>query len=186
MGTRRAVSSLLVSLPQAEIVRIAESLESEVKIRHSALETHLPLTWDMIGEMHRAGITIGSHTRNHAVLINETFEKILDETQGSREELERRLGTPIRHIAYPDGQFNTDVLEAAAMNYRFGYTTCRHRDPLYPLLTIPRLQLWENACLDSRGGFSPAILKCLARGRWPMSCHRDHRVRRRFREASGI
>jgi len=40
--------------------------------------------------------------------------------------------------------------------FQFAYTTCRHRLPTYPHLTIPRKLLWENSCMDSLGRFSPA------------------------------
>jgi peptidoglycan/xylan/chitin deacetylase (PgdA/CDA1 family) len=172
-----AVSSLLGSLPQAEIRRLIETLEIEIEIEPQALKTHRAVTWEMIAAMHRAGVTIGSHTKTHAELINETPQKILDEIQGSRNELERRLGTKVTHIAYPDGQFNAAVVQAADLcGYRFGYTSCRHRDSRRPLLTIPRILLWENSSIDARGVFSPSILKCLVRGLFPFTdnCLRNH------------
>lgn len=71
------------------------------------------------------------------------------------------MGIEVKHIAYPDGHFNSAVIDAvAASGYRFGYTTCSHRDSRYPLLTVPRTILWENACMDFTGSFSPAILSC--------------------------
>jgi peptidoglycan/xylan/chitin deacetylase (PgdA/CDA1 family) len=173
-----AVSSLLGSLPQDEIHRLIETLETKIEIAPEALNAHRTLTWEMIVAMHRAGVTVGSHTKTHVELTNEKPQTILDEIQGSRNELERRLRTEVTHIAYPDGQFNAAVVEAAAScGYRFGYTSCRHRDARHPLLTIPRILLWENSCLDARGDFSPAIFKCLVRGLFPFTdnCLRDHR-----------
>jgi hypothetical protein len=79
--------------------------------------------------------------------------------------LEARLKTPIEHLAYPDGRFDSGtVIATAAAGYRFAYTTCRHRDPAFPLLTLPRRVLWEHASVDARGGFSAAVLDCLVRG----------------------
>jgi hypothetical protein len=67
----------------------------------------------------------------------------------------------VQHFAYPSGIFNTAAVDAvAAAGYRFGYTTCTHRDARFPLLTVPRTLLWENSCLDSHGVFSGSILSC--------------------------
>ncbi|MGH7769529.1 MAG: polysaccharide deacetylase family protein [Candidatus Binatia bacterium] len=172
-----AVSALLGSLPRSAVSRLIEELEDEIELDPEALETHRALTWEMIAEMHRSGVTIGSHTKTHVELINESRQTIIDEIDGSRKELEHRLGAPVAHIAYPDGQFNPAVVEAADLSgYRFGYTTCRHRHRRHPLLTIPRVILWENSCIDARGNFSPAIFNCLARGVFPFTyqCLRDH------------
>jgi len=51
----------------------------------------------------------------------------------------------------------------AGAGYRFGYTTCTHRDAAFPMLTVPRTLLWENSCLDSNGVFSGSILNCQIR-----------------------
>ena len=80
---------------------------------------------------------------------------------GSREELELKLGTGVRHFAYPSGLFDTAAVEAvAAAGYRFGYTTCTHHDAAFPLLTVSRTPLWEDACRDFHGLFSESILNC--------------------------
>jgi hypothetical protein len=102
--------------------------------------------------------------------------KVLEELTDSRQELEKRLEIPIRHIAYPDGRFDAKTLNAAAASgYRFGYTICQHRDPHYPLLTIPRRVLWENSCMDQHERFSPAIMSCHASGIFKVNhCGQDH------------
>jgi peptidoglycan/xylan/chitin deacetylase (PgdA/CDA1 family) len=130
-----------------------------------SLKTHRALTWQEIRKMHRGGVIIGSHTRTHAVLPNESAEKIFAEVEGSRSELARALGSPIDHFAYPDGRFNPLTIKVlAASGYRFGYTTGWGEDPGHPLLTIPRRVLWERSCTDPLDRFSPALLDCLING----------------------
>ncbi|HEY1373671.1 MAG TPA: polysaccharide deacetylase family protein [Candidatus Binatia bacterium] len=161
----KTVNSLLAMLPRAEIERLIALLESETDFVPLPLETHRSVTWEMIDEMHRAGVVIGSHTRTHAVLPNESPEKVLEEIEGSRIELERRLQTSVRHFAYPDGRFNQSTINAvAASGYRYAYTTSRSRQSGYRLFTIPRRVLWENSCTDPVGRFSPALLDCLIHG----------------------
>jgi peptidoglycan/xylan/chitin deacetylase (PgdA/CDA1 family) len=172
-----AMRVLFTALPQAELYRVIEALEDQVEIDESALKELHACSWDMLAEMHRAGVTIGSHTRTHALLTNERRHKVLDETAGSRQVLESKLGVTIKHFAYPNGSFNAAAVGAVSVSgYRLAYTTCRHRDPTYPLLTIPRKLLWENSCLDALGRFSSPIMSCQAHGVFGFvaKCRQDH------------
>lgn len=172
------MTALLTTLPQHDLQRIIDVLEDKVEIHASLLQEFTPLTWEMLGEMRQGGVTVGSHTKTHIVLTNEPPDRIEAELKVSRQELERRLGLPVRHFAYPDGKFNMAAVSAvAAAGYHYGYTTCRHRDPVYPLLTIPRILLWENASLDTLGGFSSAIMSSLVNHLFDFAapCRQDHR-----------
>ena len=152
---------LLEGLPQAAVQRALALLESEVELSEDTLEPFHSLTWEMLATIRQAGFTVGSHTRTHVLMTNESDHTLTDEAAGSREELEARLGIPIQHFAYPSGLFNTaSVAAVAAAGYRYAYTTCTHRDVRHPMLTVPRNLLWENSCQDFRGLFSPSMLSC--------------------------
>ncbi|MEY4641116.1 MAG: hypothetical protein RLZZ227_1110 [Pseudomonadota bacterium] len=152
-------------LPNAQTTRLAELLRNNVSPPSDTLHEFHSVSWEMLQHMVKHGVTVGSHTKSHKLLVNETFPTILDEIKGSRIELEQRLGKKIRHFAYPDGRFNTDALHAvAAAGYRYAYTTCMHRDSQQPMLTIPRRVLWEHSCVDGFGRFSPSILSCQLNG----------------------
>jgi peptidoglycan/xylan/chitin deacetylase (PgdA/CDA1 family) len=156
-----ATRLVLEALPQADMQKVLTALESEVSISEDTLKPFYSLTWEMLAEIRAAGLTVGSHTRTHILMTNESRQKVMDEVVGSREELEKRLGAGVQHFVYPDGAFNTSSVHAvAAAGYRFGYTSCMHRDPQHPMLTVPRTVLWENSCLDSRGLFSGPVLNC--------------------------
>jgi len=161
----QATRALLETVDQHAITRFINTLRSRVPVDEEGLRDFLMLDWDMLAEMVAGGVTVGSHTRSHALLADETPEVLRDEVEGSRRELEQRLGVPIRHFAYPDGRFNARAIQAVAdAGYRTAYTICAHQDPAHPLLTISRRMLWENACMDGFGRFSPAILSCQANG----------------------
>jgi peptidoglycan/xylan/chitin deacetylase (PgdA/CDA1 family) len=173
----RATGLLIKNLPRAEMGRVIEAFRAEAEIHESAMEKLRSMSWEMLREMSRSGVTVGSHTRTHAFLTLETRKKVIDETQGSRVELERRLGTPIKHFAYPCGAFNARVVSAvAAAGYHCAYTSCRHRDARYPALTIPRRLWWENSGLDAFGRFSPALMSCSVSGVFDFtaSCRQAH------------
>ncbi len=172
-GMRRAcrnsssvVSKLLSALSLADATRVVEVLTAQVG--NGVANVPQTLTWPMITEMRRAGFTIGSHTRSHAWLGNESEAKRLEEIAGSKLELEARLGEAILHFAYPGGQFTPPVVEMVSRaGYEFAYTACEHQDARYPLLTIKRLLLWEGSAIGADGGFSPPILGCQTHRLWP-------------------
>jgi peptidoglycan/xylan/chitin deacetylase (PgdA/CDA1 family) len=173
----QATRALLESLPQAEVQKVIHALEPEVPIAEDILRPFYSLTWEMLAEMCRAGITIGSHTLTHALLTHESRLRVIEEVAQSRKEIQGRLGTSVHHFAYPGGLFNTAGVEAVAeAGYRFGYTTCTHRNAGFPLLTVPRILLWENSCLDSHGQFSGPILSCQIRHAFDLvsGCRQRH------------
>jgi peptidoglycan/xylan/chitin deacetylase (PgdA/CDA1 family) len=169
---------LLETLPQSGLERLAAALAAEVGWDESVVARHRPLTWEMLREMRAAGITVGSHSRTHPLLTLEGRDRVREEIAGSRRDLESRLDAPVRHFAYPNGWFDEGTLEAVeAAGYRSAYTSCHHRDPGRPLMTVPRVLLWENAGLGVSGSFSPAVMGCQADGTLPRvaGCRLVHR-----------
>jgi len=165
-GTPLALTrAILTRLSQAEIQRVSALLQRETCVDDASLPKSRSMTWDMVKEMQRAGITIGSHTRTHALLTNESTDRVWEQVAVSRQQLERQLGVPVWHFAYPDGRFNRAAVQAlSAAGYRYAYTTCRHRDAGRPLLTIPRHVLWEHSAVDASERFSARILQCQEHG----------------------
>jgi peptidoglycan/xylan/chitin deacetylase (PgdA/CDA1 family) len=64
------------------------------------------MDWMSAKELLKYGFHVGSHSRNHPSLTQLDDRKLSDEVEGSRRDLEDRLGAPIRHFAYPYGHFN--------------------------------------------------------------------------------
>jgi peptidoglycan/xylan/chitin deacetylase (PgdA/CDA1 family) len=174
-----AMRAVFTTFQREKVHLVIKALETEFEVEEHALPELHQVSWDMVAEMHRAGMTIGSHSHTHAVLTNESWHTVLDETAGSRRVLERELGITIKHLAYPNGSFNATTVRAVAVSgYRFAYTTCLHRNPVYPLLTIPRKLLWENSCIDTLGRFSSPIMSCHAHGVFDLvaGCRQDHGI----------
>ena len=74
----------------------------------------LPMSWDQLGGLSEAGWEIGSHTRTHPHLTTLDDETLHSELLRSREEVEERLGRPCPTIAYPYGDYDERVVQAAA------------------------------------------------------------------------
>jgi hypothetical protein len=171
---------LFTTLTQKQLRRAIEALETVVQVRDEDFPALQSLTWEMVRALDTAGMTIGSHTQTHALLTLENPKRMANQIVGSLLTLQERLGKPVAHFAYPDGRFNPSVVSCVAeAGYRFGYTTCLHRDSRYPSLTIPRKLLWENSSLDPFDGFSSILMHCHAHWIFDLfhRCQQDHNDR---------
>lgn len=72
-----------------------------------------PMSWDQLEELAEAGWEIGSHTRTHPHLTRLDDGALRAETAGAKANLERRLGRECLALAYPYGDFDERVSEAA-------------------------------------------------------------------------
>lgn len=77
------------------------------------------LTWDQMGEMHRAGMSFQSHGHDHVDLSHMPLSTLRWQLGHSKSLIEDRLGHPVEFLSAPYGLFNQQVLEAAiAVGYR--------------------------------------------------------------------
>jgi peptidoglycan/xylan/chitin deacetylase (PgdA/CDA1 family) len=105
-------SLLLPAISQAQAALVMDLLNAEGGVEPASIPR--TLTWAMVRDLYRAGFTIGSHTRSHAWLANESADKSFEEIAGSKRDLEDRLGQTVRHFAYPGGQFTPTVVDLVA------------------------------------------------------------------------
>ena len=92
------------------------------------------------------GCTIGSHTMSHPVLSQLPTDLAATEISESRVELERRLGCPVRHLAYPHGDAGACGRREADLARSAGYVTAVttrpspvHAGHVAETTTLPRL-----------------------------------------------
>jgi peptidoglycan/xylan/chitin deacetylase (PgdA/CDA1 family) len=71
------------------------------------------LSWAELEQLAEAGWEVGSHTRTHPRLTQLDDETLADELRGSRAACERALAGPCRSLAYPFGDVDMRVVEAA-------------------------------------------------------------------------
>jgi peptidoglycan/xylan/chitin deacetylase (PgdA/CDA1 family) len=64
------------------------------------------MTWDMVKEMHQAGMEFGSHSYRHSDLTNRNVDFLVYEILGSKEAIEERIGEPVRFFCYPSGRYD--------------------------------------------------------------------------------
>jgi peptidoglycan/xylan/chitin deacetylase (PgdA/CDA1 family) len=96
-----------------------EASESEIKAFYERLlffGERVPLSTDELRAMDRAGHVIASHTHEHHILTELPFDRACEEMRRGKRELERVLGKPVRHFAFPFGMrwcFNPQLRDAA-------------------------------------------------------------------------
>ena len=99
------------------------------------------LDWDGARELASRGFEIGSHSRDHCILSEESPDVQRDDLAESRAMLEEHLGVSISTVAYPNGtrrDYDAATLSAArSAGYAHGVTTRKglnsRRTPRYEL-----------------------------------------------------
>jgi peptidoglycan/xylan/chitin deacetylase (PgdA/CDA1 family) len=118
------VVDLLKQLPADERERIVREIE------HGApgpQPRDLMLTWDMVREMHAAGIAFGAHSVTHPAFSRIGADAAEAEIHASKRAIEENLGTTVTAFAYPYGK--TDYFDPAtvaalrAAGFRWAFTT---------------------------------------------------------------
>jgi peptidoglycan/xylan/chitin deacetylase (PgdA/CDA1 family) len=89
------------------------------------------LGWDEVSALAPRGFSFGSHARTHRDLTRLPHEIVREELATSKEEIETRVGRPVRSLSYPFGRVNGLVREEAELAaYRAGFS-------LYPPRSTP-------------------------------------------------
>lgn len=95
-------------------------------------------------------VTIGAHSHCHNILTQLDRDAILESTARSKQLLESWTGQTISYFAYPNGDFNEEVMAAvAAAGFDTAVTTLpRHWDRNDNLLALPRVGIGRYDSLD--------------------------------------
>ena len=103
-----------------------------------------PASWQELAELRAAGWEIGSHSVSHPRLTQLSNEHVRAELRDSKAEIERRLGAGCEAIAYPYGDVDQRVADAARVaGYVAGGALLPMRRCDDPLRT-PRLVVSSN------------------------------------------
>lgn len=115
-----------------------------------------------IREMDAFGIEFGSHGESHDLMILIEREQVKRELKRSKEYIESQLGKPIDLIAYPNGDYNDDIIkEVRAAGYIGALAMYRdEKANSLDIYSLGRIGLSEGACLGPLGNFSKAIFAC--------------------------
>jgi len=113
-----------VTLKERDIFSQSFAEAAGIHLPERPIEEFAPLTWDEIREMELNGITFGSHTMNHEILIHTDSKNYIAEISNSKVELENRLGHEITGFCYPNGDYNIEIVNAVQNSgYSYAVTT---------------------------------------------------------------
>jgi peptidoglycan/xylan/chitin deacetylase (PgdA/CDA1 family) len=98
--------------------REAALAELERALVPRSYESLKPLKWDEIRQMQSHGVRFGAHTRFHGWLDRLAPSEVAGELAHAKQRIEAETGKACRILAYPNGNWNEAVADAAA---RAGY-----------------------------------------------------------------
>ena len=111
-------------------------------------------------------VFLGNHTKDHAILTNYSGTEISEQIRDGQDDIRRLTGKTPQIIAYPNGNYSSEVLEAAKeAGLQFGLLAQagRNRLPMesgaVEAMTLKRFTLWgdravEEQCRASQSGIS--------------------------------
>lgn len=113
-------------------------------VREEIILKYRPLVENEICRMQSSGLChFGSHSHRHEILTYLTAKDLRMNLVESKKFLEKLLGQPVIHFAYPNGDTNSCVTRCCRQNgYQFGYLAAsglvnKHAHPMY----IPRISV---------------------------------------------
>jgi peptidoglycan/xylan/chitin deacetylase (PgdA/CDA1 family) len=101
------------------------------------------MRWDELRQVARAGISVGCHTATHPPLSSLSNEKLEEELRSSRSAIEDQVGVPVDTFAYPYGDSDPRVQQAASRHFRLACgTKLGFLSPSSGVLDLPRLDIY--------------------------------------------
>src|SRR5258708_929808 len=111
-------------------------------------------------------VSIGNHTKNHAILTNYSLAEAREQIQGAQDAIQEMTGKIPEMISYPNGNSSTQIEQAAQdAGLQLGVVVrrCKNRLPLktrsHEAMSLKRFILWgdreiEAQCRTSRANIS--------------------------------
>ena len=145
----RAVARELQSLPPGRREALLARLAVDLRVGGLAPATPRSLDADQLRKMASDGISIGSHGHSHDSFLHLSRAQLLAELTESKRVLESVIQRPVHWLAYPYGDFSSDVAAAAReAGYRGALTTIeRLNDGIPDTFAVRRIGVDDNMTL---------------------------------------
>jgi peptidoglycan/xylan/chitin deacetylase (PgdA/CDA1 family) len=148
----------LKCVPAARRESIVSALEARFANGNQPSTSDRFMSWEQLLAMSPI-FEAASHTVSHVLLDVEEKAAAENELRESRKVLQKKIGKPVRSVAYPSGSFNQRVCTwARDAGYHWAFTV---RSGTFSVgddpLTVPRSLLQEGNITNPWGKFSPAM-----------------------------
>lgn len=119
------------------------------------------LSWEQVKEMSQDNICFGSHTKSHTILTQISTDKVIEELTESKEIIEKKLSKPVHFLAYPNGNYDKNIVKIAKKSdYFVGFTCISGINYSYKsLLELKRKHVREDITLGLNEDFSELFFK---------------------------
>jgi peptidoglycan/xylan/chitin deacetylase (PgdA/CDA1 family) len=156
----RQLNRLFKSLPPPEQEEQLEAMRAAARdagVAGPYADPEAMLSWDEVAALDAEPlITIGAHTIDHYSMRQLSDAELDRQIAGSRDELERRLGHPVQHFAYPFGrEEHADTREFVAVD-RAGFLSAVTTRPAHwtadtraSLHSLPRMAVDYSDTMDA-------------------------------------
>lgn len=151
-----AILNAIKHMPPAERLERVAHLEREVGLAPASSERPgkpMMMYPDQVAGLHRAGMTVGGHTRTHPILLKLPDAEAQTEISGGLDDLAAIIGARPRIFAYPNGKPGGDfdarhvsMVEQAGCNYAFT-TRVGAANRQASRLELPRFTPWDRSGL---------------------------------------
>jgi peptidoglycan/xylan/chitin deacetylase (PgdA/CDA1 family) len=147
------------TLPLETKILMLEHLEYAYEVPKDAIRRFL--TWDEARLMAQNGICFGSHTVNHSTLPTENDAAMIHELESSHRAIRENLGTQPDFIAYPNGAYDSRVVQIAQQTgFSHGFTTDRGLfGPSTPRHAIPRINMDDSVVVGRSSKLHPSRVR---------------------------
>ncbi len=109
-------------------------------------------------------ISLGNHTRDHAILTNYSAAEVRAQIQGAQDDIRAMTGKPPEIIAYPNGDESPAIVDAAksiGIHFGLGVHPGRNRLPLRPgsrdAMTLKRFTLTDDCAIEPQCRMSRSV-----------------------------
>jgi len=155
---------------EARLLRVVSGLAARNGVDSAAVVGALCMGWPEIAALGTHPLaTIGAHTVSHLMLAKWPAAVARAEMEGSRERIEREVGLPVRHFAYPVGDASSagprefalarEAGFACAVTTRPGMLYAAHAAHLWALPRVSVNGMWQSlGDLESLLSGAPLLL----------------------------
>ena len=149
-----------------EISKMVDYLEKLACCSTYPLTHNAMLTWDEIASFDQSLASFGAHGCNHAILTICNKKVLEKEICESKNILEHILQKPIIDFAYPNGNYNREVIDKVKeCGYRCALATehglNKNKQKSYQL---KRINIGLERARNAKGNFSPILFKAFLTG----------------------
>lgn len=147
--------------------KVLDKMRIEAGFSGTQSQKRWMLNWEELHQMQDWNISIGSHGKSHELFTELEEAELARELRESKAIIENNLGIEVISVAYPNGNYNHQVKQAAQKHgYQIGMAVNTNKKAAESpdMHAMKRININEGTALGPRGKFSKAVFACVLEG----------------------